>query len=84
VNRWPRAGIERVGTAHFFTLRQPTPLEEQEARKRFESAFEIILPVKSREVLDDVFLFMDEQEYSTHPIEPIPATGSVPSAAPKK
>ncbi len=66
----PMAAIQELkdlGEHTLFTLKQPVSLEEQELAKKFESAFEIILTVRgSKELLEDVFLFMDQSEYGIY------------------
>lgn len=66
----PMAAIQELkalGAHTLFTLKEPVPLEEQVATKKFTSAFEVILPLKgSKELLEDVFLFLDQSEYNIH------------------
>ncbi len=62
--------LKVLGEHKLFTLRQNRSLEEQQAAKKFESAFEILLPLEgSKEQLDDVFLFMDPAEFSIHKLD---------------
>jgi len=69
----PMAAIQELkdlGTHTLFILKQLNSPEAQEAAKKFESAFEIILPIKgSKEILEDVFLFMDTEEFGIHLLE---------------
>lgn len=66
----PLNELKELGNHSIFVLREPTSLEEQEANKKFESAFEVFLSLAgNREVLEDVFLFMDTDEYSIHTLE---------------
>jgi two-component system chemotaxis sensor kinase CheA len=67
--------LKGIGEHTMFTLKQPKSLEEQQAARKFESTFEILLPLeKSKEELEDVFLFMDAAEYSIHELDSDPAS----------
>ena len=69
----PLAAIEELrelGEAKVFTIYEGKSLEEQEASKQFVSKFEIIIHLKSSvEELEDVFLFMQPDEFEIHKVE---------------
>lgn len=45
------------------------PLASQEANKKFESVFEVLIAFKDgREQLEDIFIFLDQNEYSIHEV----------------
>ncbi|MEJ1239221.1 chemotaxis protein CheA [Chryseolinea sp. T2] len=67
----PLNELKELGDQSVFVLRQPRSLEEQEADKKFESIFEIIINMSGeRALLEDVFLFMETDEFSIDVLEP--------------
>jgi two-component system, chemotaxis family, sensor kinase CheA len=59
--------IESLGECKIFALKQEKGLEDQAKEKKFTSVFEILLPLfTTKEQLDDVFLFMDQNEFAIH------------------
>jgi two-component system chemotaxis sensor kinase CheA len=59
--------IQSLGECKIFTLKGSKTLDEQAKAKKFISVFEIIIPLLvPREQLDDVFLFMDQSEFTIH------------------
>lgn len=68
--------LEEIGETNVFQLKGEKSLEDQEKAKKFESAYEVLMLLEqSREELDDVFLFMDESEFTIHEIKDLdPAT----------
>lgn len=68
--------IIELGEASIFTLYAGDSMEEMEKNKKFDAAFEIYLSTTSeKEDVEDVFLFLEESEYSIH--QPTPDTDSV-------
>jgi two-component system chemotaxis sensor kinase CheA len=67
--------LEALGECKVFTLKESKTLEQQAEEKRFTSAFEILMPLfVGKEQLEDVFLFMDQAEFSIHELSSDPNT----------
>lgn len=63
--------IKELGETSIFTLYTADSIEEMEKKKKFEAAFEIFLSTTSqKEDLDDVFLFLEDSEYSINQLNP--------------
>ena len=59
--------INELGTASIFTLYASESMEIMEKNKKFDAAYEIYLSTTSNKGdLDDVFLFLEESEYSIY------------------
>jgi two-component system chemotaxis sensor kinase CheA len=59
--------INELGTASIFTLYASDSMDIMEKNKKFDAAFEIYLSTSSiKEDLADVFLFLEETEYSIY------------------
>jgi two-component system chemotaxis sensor kinase CheA len=59
--------LQSLGECKVFIIKGTKSEEEQAKAKKFTSAFEILLPlVGAKEQLEDIFLFMDESEFSIH------------------
>lgn len=64
--------LEEIGETKVFQLKGGKSLEDQEKAKKFESAYEVLLLLeKSQEDLDDVFLFMDDSEFTIREIKDV-------------
>lgn len=62
--------LEALGVQNIFQLKGDKSFEEQAAEKKFSSAFEIIILLNGeKEQLEDVFLFMDQNEFAIHKLE---------------
>jgi two-component system, chemotaxis family, sensor kinase CheA len=65
--------LESIGECKIFVLKGDKSFEEQAEQKVFSSSFEIIISITAgKELLEDVFLFMDECEFSIHRVEANP------------
>jgi two-component system, chemotaxis family, sensor kinase CheA len=61
--------LQSLGECKVFTIRGTKTVDEQAKEKKFSSVYEILLPlIGAKEQLDDIFLFMDETEYSIHEV----------------
>lgn len=69
----PYAAIDEIkplGETAIFEIFRGMSDEEQQASKQFDTRYEIIVALKGNiDDLEDVFLFMDESEYSIHAID---------------
>jgi two-component system, chemotaxis family, sensor kinase CheA len=68
----PMAAIEELqtlGECSVFLIKGEKSIESQAAEKKFSSVFEVLISLNvEREQLDDVFLFMDQNEYAIHAV----------------
>ncbi|MEO5978332.1 MAG: chemotaxis protein CheA [Chryseolinea sp.] len=59
--------LKSIGECKVFSIKETKSIEEQAKDKKFTSAFEILIPlVGPKEQLEDIFLFMNENEFSIH------------------
>ncbi|MGF1635610.1 MAG: chemotaxis protein CheA [Cyclobacteriaceae bacterium] len=62
--------LKEMGDCKIFPLKEEIPVEEQEASKKFESVFEILIEInKDVQELKDVFIFMEDEEFEIHKID---------------
>jgi two-component system, chemotaxis family, sensor kinase CheA len=62
--------LKTLGECKVFVLKGEKSFEEQAEDKKFSSAFEVLIALTGeKEQLEDVFLFMDQREYSIHQLE---------------
>jgi two-component system, chemotaxis family, sensor kinase CheA len=67
--------LESLGACKVFRIKGKKSFEDQAAEKKFSSAFEIIISLKGeKELLEDVFLFMDQNEFAIHQLDADPET----------